>query len=233
MLNPSHRAVIAGDSPEWRERVASALAGASLVVEACASGAKALDRIDESVALVVVGGRTCDLSGIALCRRVRELPAGDAITVMFVSDHCDEMDRIVAFENGADDFVNEPFSPRELSARVRAILRRRQRRARDEGAGGLELGGLRLDVGASLAELNGERLRLTLREFEILRQLALGEGRVVRRSELLRTLDGEPHANERLVDTHVKAIRHKLGAARDLIETVRGVGYRLDTRRGG
>jgi two-component system response regulator AdeR len=155
------------------------------------------------------------------------------MTVMFVSGLCDEMDRIVAFENGADDFVNEPFSPRELSARVRAILRRRVRRARDEAAGDVQAGGLRLDVGASLAELNGERLRLTLREFEILHLLAQNEGRVVRRGELLRALDGETAASERLVDTHVKSIRRKLGASRDLLETVRGVGYRLDSARRG
>jgi two-component system phosphate regulon response regulator PhoB len=227
-MNSSHHAVIAGESPDWRARVADALASAALSVEALGSGTKALERIDASVSLVVVAAQTCDLSGVALCRRVRELPAGDAITVMFVSGFCDEMDRILAFENGADDFVTEPFSARELSARVRAILRRRQRRARSEPLGEIAAGGLRLDVQASLAELDGSRVRLTLREFEILRLLAQNEGRVVRREELLRTLDGESHASERLVDTHVKSIRRKLGPARDLIETVRGIGYRFD-----
>jgi DNA-binding response OmpR family regulator len=89
---------------------------------------------------------------------------------------------------------------------------------------------LKLDLLAGVAELDGRRVRLTLREFEVLKHLALSGGRVVRRTELLRALDGEPHVSERLVDTHVKSIRSKLGEARDLIETVRGVGYRFDPK---
>jgi len=226
------RALIAGESPEWRERVSAALSGVSLVTEQFASGKKALERIGEDVQLLVVASQTSDVGGVALCRRVRELPEASGLTVIVVSALGDEMDRILAFENGADDFVPDPFSTREFAARVRAILRRRQNGALPKQPGEIESGALRLDLAAGLAEVNGRRLHLTLREFEVLRHLAQSEGRVVKRGELLRALDGESHANERLVDTHVKSIRSKLGAARDLIETVRGLGYRFDARRG-
>jgi len=227
------RALIAGESPEWRERVGAALAGVAVVTESFASGKKALARIADDVQLLVVATQTSDVGGIALCRRVRELPEASGLTIIVVSALGDEMDRILAFENGADDFVPDPFSAREFAARVRAILRRRQHGAQPKLSGEIECGGLRLDVAAGLAELNGRRLHLTLREFEVLKFLAQSEGRVVKRGELLRALDGEPHANERLVDTHVKSIRGKLGEERALIETVRGLGYRFDARRGG
>jgi two-component system phosphate regulon response regulator PhoB len=228
-MSDGNRALAIGEPAAWRERVGAALALAALPVETLASGKEALARLDASVPLVVVAAQTGDVSGLALCRRIRELPGGDAFTVVVVSALADEMDRILAFENGADDFVAEPFSARELAARVRAILRRRGRRAAPSLAAEIELGALRLDLLAGVAELDGKRVRLTLREFEVLKHLALSGGRVVRRSELLRALDGEPHLSERLVDTHVKSIRSKLGDARDLIETVRGVGYRFDT----
>jgi DNA-binding response OmpR family regulator len=224
------RALVIGESAEWRARVAAALAPAALACEGLDSGLEALDRLDPSVQLLVIGARTSDVSGLALCRRVRELPGGDGLTLVLVSGHADEMDRILAFENGADDFVPEPFSARELAARVRAILRRRKQRSAPRRASELELGMLKLDLLAGVAELDGRRVRLTLREFEVLKHLALSGGRVVRRTELLRALDGEPQVSERLVDTHVKSIRSKLGEARDLIETVRGVGYRFDPK---
>jgi two-component system phosphate regulon response regulator PhoB len=224
------RVLAIGEPAEWRERVCAALAGASLVTEAFASGKEALSHLDSGVALIVVGAHTTDVSGVALCRRVRELPDRDAIPILVVSELADEMDRVLAFENGADDFVGEPFSVREFAARVRAILRRRHQRAQPRPAGEITAGALRLDLLAGVAELNGRRVRLTQREFEVLKHLALCEGRVVRRRELLVALDGDPHASERLVDTHVKSIRGKLGDARAMIETVRGVGYRFDAR---
>jgi two-component system phosphate regulon response regulator PhoB len=224
------RALVIGESAEWRARIAAALAPASLACEGLESGLEALSRLEPAVKLLVIGAHTSDVSGLALCRRVRELPGGEALTLVLVSAHADEMDRILAFENGADDFVAEPFSARELAARVRAILRRRSQRSAPREAGEVELGMLKLDLLAGVAELDGRRVRLTLREFEVLKHLALSGGRVVRRAELLQALDGEPHVSERLVDTHVKSIRSKLGGARDLIETVRGVGYRFDPK---
>lgn len=225
------RAWAIGEPRDWRERVRAALEPAAFSVEELASGRQALHRLDGATLLLVVASATSDLSGLAFCRRVRELPSGDAYTIVLVSALCDEMERILAFENGADDFVAEPFSARELAVRVRAILRRRSQRESPRLADELEFGPLRLDLVAGVAELSGQRVRLTLREFEVLKYLALSGGRVVRRAELLGARRGEQQASERLVDTHVKSIRSKLGEARDLIETVRGVGYRFDPKR--
>jgi DNA-binding response OmpR family regulator len=227
-MQSGSRALVIGQDVCWRARVLAALVPTSLATEALASGREALDRLDASVKLLVIAPQTSDVSGLALCRHLREHPGGAVLAVVLVSAHADEMDRVLAFENGADDFVPEPFSARELAARVRAILRRRAQRGTVRAADELELGPLRLDLVACLAEVSGRRVRLTLREFEVLKQLALSGGRVVRRSELLRDPTGEPNGSERLVDTYVKSIRSKLGNARNLIETVRGVGYRLD-----
>lgn len=222
------RALVVGEVAEWRERILAALATTPLSTEPLASGRAALEKLDVGVALLVVAAHTSDLSGIALCRLVREQPGGESIAVVLVSARSDEMERVLAFENGADDFVPEPFSRRELAARVNGILRRRGLRASPRARPEIEVGPLHIDLVAEVVELDGRRVRLTLREFEVLKQLALSGGRVVRRAELLRALDGDVQASERIVDTHVKSIRGKLGRARGAIETVRGVGYRFD-----
>jgi two-component system phosphate regulon response regulator PhoB len=226
------RALVVGENVEWRGRILAALSLASLSGDGVESGRDALAKIDTATTLVVLGERAIDASGLALCRRLREAAGGDGLAIVIVSDRAEEMDRVLAFENGADDFVAEPYSARELAARVRAILRRRGQRGAPRPADEVALGVLRLDLLSGIAEVRGRRVRFTLREFEVLKQLALSGGRVVRRTELLRSLDGDEARSERLVDTHVKAIRRKLGEARELIETVRGVGYRFDAKLG-
>ena len=149
--------------------------------------------------------------------------------MLLVSPWVDEMDRILAFECGADDFARDPFFPRELASRVQALLRRgRQPRVIAE-EGEARVGPLRVDYRKSLVELEGRPVPLTWREFEVLRLLAQERGRVVRRVALLGLLLGAPDAaSPRLIDTYVKSIRKKLGSAGRLIETVRGVGYRFE-----
>jgi len=187
-----------------------------------------LDREEASVSLVVIDALLQDMSGLALCRRLRESEAGEAVLVLLVSRWGDEMDRILAFECGADDFTREPFFPRELASRVQALLRRGGRRRPKESQRETRVGTLRVDPERALVEVAGRAVPLTFREFELLRLLAEERGRVVRRSELVGLLLGAPDAaSPRLIDTHVKSIRRKLGDAGRLIETVRGVGYRL------
>jgi two-component system phosphate regulon response regulator PhoB len=225
------RAFVVGEPAGWRERVASVLEAVPIPARAFSSGRAALDEWSPGVDLIVLAATSADLSGLAVCRRVRELPGGAATVIVLVSARDDEMERVLGFENGADDFVGEPFSERELVVRLRALLRRGRRSERPEAAEELAAGALRIDLRRGLVEVGGERVRLTPREFEVLRHLALHEGRVVARGALLEAVDGESHASERLIDTYVKSIRAKLGAARDLVETVRGVGYRLDAPR--
>jgi DNA-binding response OmpR family regulator len=227
------RVLIAGGSREWTSRVAAALADGPLELELIASGTQALGRIagaPDGIALVVCESLLEDMSGLAFCRRLRESEEGAALRVLLVSPWVDEMDRILAFECGADDFARDPFFPRELASRVQALLRRgRQPRVLTE-EGEARVGPLRVDYRKSLVELEGRPVPLTWREFEVLRLLAQERGRVVRRMALLALLLGSPDAaSPRLIDTYVKSIRKKLGKAGRLIETVRGVGYRLST----
>ena len=225
------RVLIVGGSAEWAARVRAALTGAPLEVVEAKDGAGALEllqRESSSIALVVIDALLEDMSGLALCRRLRESETGATVLVLVVSRWVNEMDRILAFECGADDFAQDPFFPRELASRVQALLRRGRRPRTAEEEGETRVGPLRVDLKKALVEMDGRPVPLTWREFEVLRLLAQERGRVVRRSELLGLLLGAPDAaSPRLIDTHVKAIRRKLGSAGNLIETVRGVGYRL------
>ena len=141
---------------------------------------------------------------------------------MLLSSHAMEADRIVAFEAGVDDFIAKPFFARELAARVKAILRRVEARASQRPHGAL-----RLDPHTTAVEVDGKRVGLTPREFDILAALARSGGRVLNREEIIRQVWRSKIVDPRVVDAHVKAIRRKLGAAHHLLETVRGVGFRV------
>jgi DNA-binding response OmpR family regulator len=223
--------LIAGEAGEWTARVRAALAGSPMELVAAESGAAVLDSLDRDgneIALIVLEALLQDMSGFALCRCLRESEAGGSVLVLLVSRWGDEMDRILAFECGADDFTQDPFFPRELASRVQALLRRGRRPRVKEAERETRVGPLRVDPEKALVEVEGRSIPLTWREFELLRLLAQEHGRVVRRSELIGLLLGAPDAaSPRLIDTHVKSIRRKLGSAGSLIETVRGVGYRL------
>jgi two-component system phosphate regulon response regulator PhoB len=138
----------------------------------------------------------------------------------------EEVDRVVGFELGADDYVPKPFSPRELTLRVRAVLRRR---ATVQSPGAIvEHGCLRVDPERHRCFVEGEEIELTAKEFRLLSTLMARPGRVMTRERLLDEVWGsEITVTSRTIDTHLKRLREKLGAAGDLIETVRGVGYRF------
>jgi two-component system OmpR family response regulator len=165
------------------------------------------------------------LDGTEICRRLRE--DGDWTPVIFLTARDDEIDRILGLELGGDDYVTKPFSPRELVARVKALLRR--------AAGPAESGRLRtlgplvLDPSRRRAAVAGAPLSLTPTEFDLLAHLLGRPGRVFTREELLAGVWGyASHAGTRTVDVHVAQVRAKLGEAASLIRTVRGVGYTAD-----
>ncbi|PTL59735.1 response regulator transcription factor [Paraconexibacter algicola] len=162
-----------------------------------------------------------DVDGLVLCREL-----ADRLPVIVVSARDEESDRVAGLELGADDYVTKPFSPRELTARVRAVLRRGER-AVPTGHGTLDLGVLRIDVDAHEARVDDHPIALTAREFELLTYLARQRGRVVGRDELLEAVWGYRSPGQtRTVDVHVAQLRARLGVP-DLIRTVRGVGYKL------
>ncbi|GLY95825.1 response regulator transcription factor [Actinoplanes sp. NBRC 103695] len=165
------------------------------------------------------------LEGTEICRRMRA--DGDWTPVIFLTARDDEVDRILGLELGADDYVTKPFSPRELVARVKALLRRAA--GPDQGERVRVLGPLTLDPGRRQVTVSGSALSLTPTEFDLLGHLLGRPGRVFTREELLASVWGyASHAGTRTVDVHVAQVRAKLGDAAGLIRTVRGVGYTAD-----
>jgi two-component system phosphate regulon response regulator PhoB len=177
-----------------------------------------------------------DLSGVEVCRRLRADPRTAAVPVLMLTARTEEHDRVVGFEAGADDYVCKPFSVRELLLRVQAILRR-------SAAGGgppaapdtrHRIGKLEVDEGAHRVRVEGTEVHLTALEFRLLLTLLLRRGRVQGRDGLLSEVWGDDvHVTPRTVDTHVKRLREKLGAAGDYLQTVRGIGYRFDAGESG
>jgi DNA-binding response OmpR family regulator len=169
-----------------------------------------------------------DADGLAICRSLRAAPETARLPILILTAKGEETDKVVGLELGADDYVTKPFSPRELLARVRALLRRRKP-ALTAGAV-LELGGiLVLDPEAFTVTVAGRRVELTSTEFRLLRVLLGGKGRAFSRDQLLDQLWGnEKYVVDRTIDVHVKNLRDKLGEAGRFIKSIRGVGYKIE-----
>lgn len=171
-----------------------------------------------------------DVSGTEVCRRLKAGAKTRGIPVMMVTARGEEIDRIVGFELGVDDYVTKPFSVRELVLRARAILRRGDPGQTSPGA--LVFGDLAIDPEAHRVLVQGREVPLTALEFRLLHTLASRQGRVQTREVLLEDVWGlHLNVETRTVDTHVKRLREKLGEAGALIRTVRSVGYRFESTR--
>ncbi len=177
--------------------------------------------------LIVLDLMLPDLSGTEICRHVRQTDRTRHVPVLMLTAKGEEIDRVVGFEVGADDYVTKPFSVRELMLRARAILRRAHAPEAD-GGGEQVFGRLRLDGGGHRAWVDGVEVSLTALEFRLLTTLMGRRGRVQTRDTLLEDVwDMSGDVTTRTVDTHVKRLRQKLGQAGVYIETLRGVGYRF------
>mgnify|MGYP001077192189 CR=1 FL=1 len=171
------------------------------------------------------------MSGIDVCRHLRNDPRTESTPLLMLTGLSEEADRIVGLEMGADDYVTKPFSPREIRARIRALLRRATR-SRD-ASGVIVNGPIRIDPNRHEVSCAGQPVELTPTQFRILYFLASHAGTVQSREQISNAVhDGDAAAFERTIDAHIKSIRRRLGAGAELIETVRGFGYRLrDVRR--
>jgi DNA-binding response OmpR family regulator len=220
------RILIVDDEPKIVRLVADYLEAAGFAVTSAASGTEALMRVrTESPDLVVLDLGLPTLDGLDVTRTIRR--SGD-LPIIMLTARDDETDRVIGLELGADDYVTKPFSPRELVARVRAVLRRQAGAAEVEQ---LRAADLALDVPRMRVTRAGEPIELTATEFQLLAAMARQPGRVFTRSQLLDAIHGVAfEAYERAIDAHVKNIRRKVEpeprAPRYLL-TVHGVGYRL------
>jgi DNA-binding response OmpR family regulator len=192
------------------------------VVRECTGegGLEAVDRRQPRFVVLDLG--LPDVDGFELCRRLRGVRD---VPILILTARDEEVDRVIGLELGADDYLTKPFSPRELVARVRAVLRRAEPGPPESGV--LEVGELCVDLQTRSARFAGSPLALRTLEFELLAELARNAGHVVTRDRLLDRVWGLSFAGgTRTVDVHVAQVRKKLGRP-DLIQTVRGVGYRL------
>ncbi len=216
--------LIVDDDPRLRELLGLALERAGFAVIAAGDGQRALTHAErESPDLIVLDIGLPELDGFEVCRRLR---ARSQVPILFLTARDDEIDRILGLELGADDYVAKPFSPRELVARVRAILKR----TAGAPAPVLRHGSLSLDRGAHLCRAGEAEVALTATEFALLACLMEQPGRLRSRAELARALWG-PHSavSDRTLDSHLRNLRRKLAEAgcTQAIETVHGVGMRL------
>lgn len=235
MRDPHGRAgsgliLVAEDEPAIADVITMYLRRAGFEVQVVSDGDTALEvtrsrRPDSIVLDIGLPG----LDGIEVCRRLRG--SGDWTPILFVTARDDEVDRVVGLELGADDYITKPFSPRELAARVAAVLRRSSGPPDDPER--LALGSIGVDLRARRVTADGREVELTPTEFDLLAHLMRHPGWVLSREQLLAEVwDYAGSAATRTVDVHIAQIRAKLGAASPL-RTVRGVGYSADARRLG
>lgn len=223
----AERILLVDDEPDLLELVRVNLDGAGFSVETAEGGREALASIRRSPPdLIVLDLMLPDVSGTEICRQVRADARLAEIPIIMLTAKADEVDRVVGLELGADDYVTKPFSPRELTLRVRAILRRRGVRPAPSRV--LSHERLSIDSERHRCTVDGDELTLTAKEFELLRNLMERPGRVMTREQLLEEVWGsDVVVTTRTIDTHLKRLREKLGPAGDYIETIRGVGYRF------
>ena len=166
------------------------------------------------------------MDGIEILKRIRQNPVTVRIPVIMASARGTEYDKVLGLDLGADDYLAKPFGMMEMVSRIRAVLRRS---TAGTTAASLRLGGLSLDVAAHTVTVDGIRISLTLKEFEVLRLFLSAPGQVFSRERLLEQVWGTDYVGEsRTVDVHIATLRTKLGTAGDYIRTVRGVGYRME-----
>ena len=222
----SPRILVIDDEPDLLELGRVNLEKSGFEVDTALSGREALATARRAPPdLIVLDLMLPDVPGTEICRTIRSDPSISSLPIIMLTAKSDEVDRVVGFELGADDYVTKPFSPRELTLRVRAVLRRRS-----DGASPRRLahGSLVLDTLRHRCFVEDREVALTAKEFDLLRRLMSRPGHVLSREHLLAEVWGSDIVvTQRTVDTHLKRLREKLGGSGDFIETVRGVGYRF------
>ncbi|RRC94513.1 response regulator transcription factor [Schaalia canis] len=221
--------LIIEDEDTYREALAFALERDGYTVTEAADGQSGLTQaLSGRFDLILLDLMLPGISGMDICATIRR---HHNTPIIMVTAKDDVADRIVGLENGADDYITKPYSYRELLARVRAVMRRREPSSSDDGDEVLEVGALRLSVERHEVSVNGQVVSMPLREFELLACLARNAGRVLTRSQLMERVWGtEDFHDSKTLDVHVKRLRSKIErdpSAPQRLVTVRGVGYKL------
>ncbi len=222
------RVLVVEDEESYREALSYVLGKEGFDVAVASSGPEALTTFEQTGAdIVLLDLMLPGLPGTEVCRRLRQM---SSVPVIIVSAKDDEIDKVVGLEIGADDYVTKPYSPRELIARIRAVLRRGAESDQLVPAS-LDLGDIRMDVERHIVTVRGEEVRLPLKEFELLEFFLRNTGRVLTRGQLIERVWGSDYFGDtKTLDVHVKRLRTKIEpdpAHPRLLVTVRGLGYKL------
>lgn len=227
---PSDTILAVDDEVHILELISFNLKAAGYHVVTALTGEEALKRCEvEKPSLVLLDIMLPGIDGLEVCRRLKGDRTTSNIPIIMLTARGDEVDKILGLELGADDYITKPFSVRELAARVKSLLRRIAPQQESEPQT-LRAGDIMIDITNYEAFKGGEKLSLTLKEFELLKVLVLSRGKVLTRDFLLDRIWGyEYYGETRTVDVHIRHLRQKLGEE-PYIETVRGVGYRFVDR---
>ena len=224
---PPTRILVAEDDPDIASLLDHYLRKAGFVATTIMSGRDVMPQIKRDAPdLVVLDLMLPGLDGLQVCRAIRADANTAAIPIIMLTAKAEESDRIVGLELGADDYITKPFSPNEVVARVRALLRRAHRVAPANSR--LTYGGLSVDVDRHMVKIDGAEVKLTAKEFLLLQYLMLHRGRVLSRDLLLSDVWGYSYTGgTRTVDVHVRRLREKVPMLADTIVTVKQFGYKL------
>ena len=219
------RVLIVDDDPDIQRLVSYNLTQAGYAVATAETGRKALESVQiHPPDLIILDLMLPDVDGIEVCRTLRQCETSRRIPIVMLTARGEEIDRVIGFELGADDYVMKPFSPRELVLRVKSIFRR----MKDERSDMLRLGNVQLYPGRRQCFVGKTAIVLTAKEFDLLQELMRAHGNVLTRDILMDKVWGyHGEATSRTLDTHVRRLREKLGTEGAHVETVRGVGYRM------
>jgi DNA-binding response OmpR family regulator len=226
------RVLVVEDDTDIADLVAHCLKKAGHTVETASSGTAALRRVKESPPdLILLDLMLPGMDGLLVCQALRGDPATAAIPIIMLTARGDEAERVTGLEVGADDYVTKPFSPRELAARVAALLRRIQRAPASAAEVRFTYGPLVIDVERHAVEVDGVEVKLTAKEFLLLQYLVEHRGRVLSRDLLLTDVWGYQYTGgTRTVDVHIRRLREKLPFLADAIVTIKQFGYRLEEK---
>lgn len=219
------RILVVDDEPNIVDLTRMYLEREGFQVESASNGARALEMIDKrEPALIVLDLMLPEVDGFEVCRQTR---AKSEVPIIMLTARDEDVDKIVGLELGADDYLTKPFNPRELVARIKAILRRAEREPRP-GDRPIELADLAIDPARREVMIGGEAVALRAKEFDLLHTFAANRGIVLTREQLLNLVWGyDFYGQTRTVDVHVAHLRKHLGQSQVQIETVTGVGYKL------
>ncbi len=222
------KVLVVDDEPDALELIDYNLRGAGYQVFTAANGTRAMELAQRHLPdLIILDLMLPEIDGIEVCKILRRNTETQDIPIIMLTAKADEIDRVIGLEVGADDYVTKPFSPRELTLRVKNILRRGKTNA-DGKQPVIEIQNISIDPEKHEVLLDDEKVTLTATEFKLLYLLASRQGRIQSRERLLEDVwEYEADVYTRTVDTHMRRLRKKLGESADLIETVRGVGYRF------